>query len=50
MIDDARKAVLQKVCRMLGYDPVGMGDLLAILAHPDVIDLTRKYLDAADKG
>lgn len=36
--------VLKKVERIIGYVPVGMLDLLRVLVHPDVIDLTEKYV------
>jgi len=42
--DDTGKAILKKVKKMLGYDPVGMSDLLHILTHPDVINLTKAYI------
>lgn len=36
--------IMRKVKKMLGYEPVGMLDLLHILSHPDVISLTKQYI------
>jgi hypothetical protein len=41
-------ALVQRIERMIGYVPIGTRDLLHILSHPDVIDITRKYLDAEE--
>ncbi len=38
--------ILFQMERMLGYVPIGTRDLLACLAHPDMIALTREYLDS----
>lgn len=40
--------VTKKIERMVGYVPIGTLDLMNILAHPDVIGLTRKFLDACE--
>jgi hypothetical protein len=41
-------ALLRRVERVVGYLPVGTCDLLRILAHPDVLPLTRDYLSELD--
>lgn len=46
---DEQTAIVEKVLKMIGYVPIGMVDLLHVLAHPDVINLTRAYLDACSK-
>lgn len=38
------KQIMIKIKKMVGYEPVGMLDLLHILSHPDVIELTKKYI------
>ena len=43
-MDERERAIMQQAEKMLGYSPVGMRDLLRVLAHPDVIELTREYL------
>lgn len=43
-MDENEKVIMQRAEKMLGYSPVGMLDLLHVLAHPDVIDLTWQYL------
>lgn len=40
--------ILRKVERIVGYPPTGMLDLLKILVHPDVIELTKKYVERHD--
>lgn len=43
-LGEAEIAVMRRVVQMLGYDPVGMLDLLHILVHPDVLTLTKAYI------
>lgn len=40
--------LMEKVCRMVGYEPIGFRDLLHILSAPEVIELSRAYLDSKD--
>lgn len=44
--DEVEKEIMRKVKRMVGYDPVGMSDLLHILVHPDVVEDTKRYIRA----
>lgn len=37
----------KKIEKVVGYLPVGIGDILSILTHPDVINETEKYINAA---
>lgn len=48
--EEAKIAVCKKVERVVGYIPQGLGDILSILAHPDVIELTKKFLEEKDKS
>jgi hypothetical protein len=50
-VSDAKVELIGTMKFMLGYVPAGTSDLLSIIAHPDVIQLTRAYLDEmeADK-
>lgn len=41
--------VIEKVQRMVGYVPNGTLDLMNVLAHPDTIALTRRFLDACER-
>lgn len=43
---DVRRAICVRIERMVGYPPTGFDDLLKILTHPDVIDLTRMLVDS----
>jgi hypothetical protein len=43
--DEARRELLKRIERVVGYPPVGMGDLLNVLTHPDVLPLTRAWLN-----
>lgn len=43
---ETEQALLIKLNRMLGYVPIGTKDLLHVLTHPDVIDLTEEYVRA----
>jgi hypothetical protein len=45
-----QRELLAKVERVVGYLPIGTTDLLRVLAHPDVVRLTRRYLDAVDRA
>lgn len=45
---DEEQALLQKYKRLIGYIPIGLRDTLQVLAHPDVIDLTRAFLDSKE--
>lgn len=49
-MDDLDKMddIVFQMIKMVGYCPVGTRDLLRILAHPDMIDLTRKFLDESE--
>lgn len=48
-MSENEKALMKQLERMLGHVPVGTLDLVRVLAHPDVIDLTRKVLDDKDE-
>lgn len=48
MSEAAKLELVRRVERMVGYVPVGLGDLLSVLVHPDVISLTRAYLNAQE--
>jgi hypothetical protein len=43
---ESEQALLNKLQRMLGTVPVGTKDLLRVLTHPDVIDITWEYVRA----
>lgn len=43
-------ALINKVRQLVGYVPDGMDDLLHILSHPEVRELTFDYLAAAEDG
>jgi hypothetical protein len=38
-------ALVQKIERVVGHVPVGTKDLLNVLTHPDVIDLTWAFME-----
>lgn len=38
------KELIKKIERIVGYVPVGTKDLLHILKHPDIIELSKAYL------
>lgn len=40
----AELALVRRVHALVGYVPVGFGDLLHVLAHEDVMGLTLEYL------
>jgi len=41
-VSEIKKAISRKVNRMVGYEVIGLGDLLSILTGPDVLpDLER---------
>lgn len=42
---ESEAQLLGKLEKVIGYVPIGTKDLLQVLAHPDVIDLTQVYLD-----
>lgn len=46
--DIITKELLERMDKMLGYVPVGTVDLLHILTHPDVIELTKDYIKHFD--
>lgn len=46
---EREREIMILVDKMIGYPPTGMLDLLHILAHPEVIDLTRAYLKECDE-
>jgi hypothetical protein len=46
MKEETEQALLIKLKRVLGYVPIGTKDLLHVLTHPDVIDLTDEYVRA----
>lgn len=41
----AEAALIARLERVVGYVPVGTGDLLHVLSHPDVLPFTDAYLD-----
>jgi hypothetical protein len=45
-VQETEMALLNKLKRMMGYVPIGTKDLLSVLTHPDVIDLTEEYVRA----
>ena len=45
---DEKEAVIKKVHRIIGHMPIGTRDLLNVLAHPDVIELTKAFLERMD--
>ncbi len=45
--EELEREIMRKVRRMLGYDPVGMTDLLHMLVHPDLIALTKEYVEVS---
>lgn len=46
--DLIEEQIFKRVQAITGQPPVGMLDLLRLLAHPDVIMLTRAYLDTKE--
>ena len=42
---DTEKELIERMKKMLGYVPIGTTDLLHVLTHPDLIDLTRRYVE-----
>jgi hypothetical protein len=47
-VSDEERAVIDRYRAMTGTVPVGLRDMLHVLAHPDVIVLTRAYRDSVD--
>lgn len=47
---EAEKALIVKLKRIVGYVPVGILDLLHVLTHPDIIDLTMKYIESHEEN
>lgn len=43
---ETEQALIIKLKRMIGHVPLGTKDLLHVLTHPDVIDLTEEYVRA----
>lgn len=43
-MSDTKQELSKKIERMVGYIPPGLGDILSILTHPDVISLTERYI------
>ena len=48
MINTYKKDLCYKIEKIVGYSPHGLGDLLSILVHPDVIELTKKYIKSVE--
>lgn len=46
----AEEALIKRVSQVVGYVPVGLKDLLHVLKHPDVIELTRSYIETTTAG
>lgn len=45
-----KQAVINKVERVVGYVPMGLGDILSILMHPDVWPFTSKLVHTSEPG
>jgi hypothetical protein len=45
-IQETEQSLMIKLERVLGYTPIGTKDLLHVLTHPDIIDLTEEYVRA----
>jgi len=41
--------MMKKIKRMVGYEPVGMLDLLRLLTHPDLINMTKMYVELKER-
>ena len=41
---EAIHEVVDRVAKVVGYVPHGLGDLLNVLTHPDVIDSTERFV------
>lgn len=48
--EESERAILLQVKKMLGYEPIGMGDLLKVLTHPDLIRQTLCYVKRIEEG
>lgn len=49
-LDAIRREIFIKIERMVGYVPVGFGDLLNIITSPDMLPLTEQLLEESKKG
>ena len=45
VIAQTEDRIVEQYQKMLGYVPIGTRDLLHILVHPDMIELTKIYVD-----
>lgn len=44
-----KRSIAIQIEKMVGYVPPGLGDLLSILVHPDVLPLTKLLIRAAEQ-
>lgn len=42
----SERQIMQKIAQIVGYVPVGTLDLLHLLVHPEVVNLTAEYVNA----
>lgn len=47
---DLKEDLLDRIATIVGFEPPGARHLLRVLAHPDVIDLTKEYFESMDKN
>ena len=41
-------AVVKRMEKIIGYVPIGTRDLMHVLTHPDLIDLTKAWIASID--
>lgn len=48
LLPDDKETLIERVKELVGYEPPGIRVLLRVLAHPVLVQHTRRYFDALD--
>lgn len=49
-LSSEKEDLIEQMTRIVGHVPIGTRDLLNVLIHPDLIEYTKKYINAQDEG